>query len=401
MVIGRGSLPRSEWVPGVNGDVSEEKGERQPTQMTEVVVQKSFVGKSQREFKKLIHQIDGKKQLLRQWQEYRTHHRRRVVDEILPLQREIHSARREVVLFIHDILRPDGRKLPGLRLGKVQQRKLIHVLLNLADGLLDEAPEDQELEGIHDEYAALCREEVKNLELKEDRLILEELFGVDLSDYQGEGDLMYFARQKIHQQQQADEEKRAARRQKKKSARSAKQDSEEQPSLSRKEQEAQAASLSVKEVYRKLASSLHPDREKDPVARVRKTEIMQKVNQAYADNDLLTLLNLQLEIEQIDSDHILTLPEERLRNYIRVLRVQLAELEQEIQGELRAILDTGPYYGALTPARIEQEFDAEVEHLRALVVQIRRDLEEFSDPTILRRWLRELPDHGYFFEEPF
>jgi hypothetical protein len=379
-------------------DPPEEKETHRPTQMMEVVVQKSFVGKSQRDFKKLVHQIDEKKQILRQWQEYKLRHRQRVMDEILPLQRDIHSAQREMVLFIHDILRPEGRKPPGLRLGKVQQRKLTHVLLNLVNGLLDEVPDDQELEGIHDEYSAMSREETQTLEEKQDRLIFEELFGVDLSDYDGEGDLMHFAHQKIHQQKQADEEKRAERHQKKKAAKSAKQNSEEKPSLSKKEQEVQEASLSVKEVYRKLASTLHPDREKDPVERVRKTEIMQKVNQAYADNDLLTLLNLQLEIEQIDSDHILMLPEERLKIYIRVLRSQLGELEQEIQGELRAFLDMGPYFGALTPERIEREFDAEVEHLKGILFQIRRDLKEFNDPSMLRQWLKELPAHGNFFE---
>ncbi|KXW58665.1 hypothetical protein FEMY_06920 [Ferrovum myxofaciens] len=379
-------------------DPPEEKETHRPTQMMEVVVQKSFVGKSQRDFKKLVHQIDEKKQILRQWQEYKLRHRQRVMDEILPLQRDIHSAQREMVLFIHDILRPEGRKPPGLRLGKVQQRKLTYVLLNLSNGLLDEAPEDQELEGIHDEYSAMSREETQTLEEKQDRLIFEELFGVDLSDYDGEGDLMHFAHQKIHQQKQADEEKRAERHQKKKAAKSAKQNSEEKPSLSKKEQEVQEASLSVKEVYRKLASTLHPDREKDPVERVRKTEIMQKVNQAYADNDLLTLLNLQLEIEQIDSDHILMLPEERLKIYIRVLRSQLGELEQEIQGELRAFLDMRPYFGALTPERIEREFDAEVEHLKGILFQIRRDLKEFNDPSMLRQWLKELPAHGNFFE---
>ncbi|EQD42492.1 DnaJ [mine drainage metagenome] len=159
-------------------DPPEEKEAHRPTQMMEVVVQKSFVGKSQRDFKKLVHQIDEKKQILRQWQEYKLRHRQRVMDEILPLQRDIHSAQREMVLFIHDILRPEGRKPPGLRLGKVQQRKLTYVLLNLSNGLLDEAPEDQELEGIHDEYSAMSREETQTLELEEDRSILEKLFGV-------------------------------------------------------------------------------------------------------------------------------------------------------------------------------------------------------------------------------
>ena len=388
------SIPFEEYL-------SEAGEARQPNRVVEVVVQKTFVGKSQGVFKKLVHQIDEKKQVLRQWQEYKEHHRQRVVDEILPLQQEIHSARREMILFIHDILRPEGRKPPGLRLGKMQQRKLVNVLLNLVNGLLDEDPEDQELESIHDEYSSMSREEVQTLEQDQDRFVLEELFGVDLSDYDGEGDIMHFAHQKIHQQQHADEEKRAARQHQKKVAESAKKKSGEDLPLSKKEREAQEASLSVKEVYRKLASFLHPDREKDQVERVRKTEIMQKVNRAYADNDLLTLLNLQLEIEQIDPDHILMLPEERLKNYIRVLRSQLKELEREIESELLVFMDTGPYYGPITPELVEREFDAELTYLRGVAVQIREDLEDFNDPGILRQWLKELPTNGSLFGSNF
>ncbi|WP_297473044.1 J domain-containing protein [Ferrovum sp.] len=388
------SIPFEEYPPEANAA-------NQPTRVVEVVVQKSFVGKSQGVFKKLVHQIDGKKQVLRQWQEYKVRHRQRVIDEIIPLQQEIHSARREMILFIHDILRPEGRKPPGLRLGKVQQRKLVNVLLNLVNGLLDEAPEDQELESIHDEYSSMSREEVQALEQDQDRLVLEELFGVDLSDYDGEGDIMQFAHQKAHQKQQADEEKRAARQRQRKGAESAKKKSGEDSPLSKKEQEAREASLSVKEVYRKLASSLHPDREKDPVERVRKTEIMQKVNQAYADNDLLTLLNLQLEIEQIDPDHILMLPEERLKNYIRVLRSQLKELEQEIESELLAFMDTGPHYGSITQELVEREFNAEIKYLREVAAQIQKDLEDFNDPGIFRRWLNQFPTNEDFFGSHF
>ena len=361
--------------------------------MVEEVVRTSFVGKSQKVFKKLVNRIDKKKQVLQQWQEYKARHRQRMVDEVLPLQREIRLARREMVLFIHDILRPGGKKPTGLRLGKVQHNKLIHVLLNLTNGLLgtENAPQDQELENIHNEYSSLSWKEAQTLERDQERANYEKLFGLDLSDYDGVGDLLQFALDKIQQQQNAEEEKRAARHQKKKVDPSAKLNHEERALLSRKKQEAHAASLSVKEVYRKLVSSLHPDREKDPLERVRKTEMMQKVNHAYAGNDLLTLLNLQLEIEQIDSKHILMLSEDRLNNFIRVLRSQLEELEQEIQSERYVFMGTRSFHGTLTPKRVDLDLDGEVAQLRGVASQLQTDLKEFNDPVILRAWLKDLP----------
>lgn len=45
-----------------------------------------------------------------------------------------------------------------------------------------------------------------------------------------------------------------------------------------REAEEKQMSQSIREVYRKLASALHPDREPDPVERQRKTELMQRAN---------------------------------------------------------------------------------------------------------------------------
>jgi len=67
-----------------------------------------------------------------------------------------------------------------------------------------------------------------------------------------------------------------------------------------RDQAAQGGTRAVREVFRKLASELHPDRETDPAEHARKTELMQRVNQTYKAGDLLALLELQLSIEQID-----------------------------------------------------------------------------------------------------
>ena len=94
----------------------------------------------------------------------------------------------------------------------------------------------------------------------------------------------------------------------------------------------QEISQSIKAVYRQLASYLHPDKEQDPKERTRKTSLMQKINIAYKNKDLLTLLELQLEAEQIDQSAIDNMPEERIMHYNKVLTDQVSELKQEILG---------------------------------------------------------------------
>ena len=58
---------------------------------------------------------------------------------------------------------------------------------------------------------------------------------------------------------------------------------------------------------------------------------MQQANQAYQADDLLTLLTLQLQTEQIDGQHLASLPDTRLNHYNQVLGEQLQVLQQVLQ----------------------------------------------------------------------
>ena len=80
---------------------------------------------------------------------------------------------------------------------------------------------------------------------------------------------------------------------------------------------------------------------------------MQRVNQAYDKNNLLQLLELQLELEHIDQSAIDNISEDRLKHYNKILKDQLAELEQEIvhvEGGFRAQFGISPFV-EVSPAR--------------------------------------------------
>jgi PIN domain nuclease of toxin-antitoxin system len=150
----------------------------------------------------------------------------------------------------------------------------------------------------------------------------ETLTGLDLGDedIESETDLFERMRRTMHEQMTAEAERSAKR------ARPARNAAQQ-----RREAEAQQAMHSMREIFRKLASALHPDRETDDSRRQAKTELMQQVNQAYAANDLLKLLELQLQIEQIDIAHIASASTQKLKHYNKVLAEQLAELNAEIE----------------------------------------------------------------------
>jgi hypothetical protein len=159
-------------------------------------------------------------------------------------------------------------------------------------------------------------------------------------------------------------------------------------------------SQALRDVYRKLVSALHPDREPDPDARERKTRQMQQVNLAYDASDLLTLLGLQLEIEQIDAAHLSSVPPQRLTHYNQILRDQLAGVESELELCVEPFREMGFGSGRpLTVLAIERQLSADIAQLRGTVRELRQDLAAFRDPTALRRLLERYELEAEILEE--
>lgn len=150
----------------------------------------------------------------------------------------------------------------------------------------------------------------------------------------------------------------------------------------------------MREVYRKLASAPHPDRETDAAERQRKTVQMQRVNQAYQSGDLLALLNLQLEIEQIDAAHLASLSSQRLAHYNQVLREQLAELKAEIEMVITPFLLVVPHSRNFGPDMVDRALSQEVARVALSIDQIKEDLEDFKDPNKLGAALKDFEPGG-------
>ncbi len=161
----------------------------------------------------------------------------------------------------------------------------------------------------------------------------------------------------------------------------------------RKANAAQQASLLLREIYRKLASALHPDREADGAERERKTALMKRVNQAYQNEDLLELLSLQIEIEQIDSEHLAGLPEQRLRHYNHVLKEQVRTLEGERDALALPLLQEFDLHmppDARALGLLDREFKHRIAAMRALTKQHCDALAALDDPQRRRQLLDQL-----------
>ena len=351
--------------------------------------------KAQRAFNRLVGQIQQQRESLVQWQQYELRYHQRLATELQPAQARLREARRALVTLLDGLL-VDSTAKP--RLKKAERRKLAAWIQPLAGLVLEEGP-DAEVEAIFDRHGDVSHADLRQAELAKAQALFGHLLAEDPTEGGGHqaqslDEVMQQAAERLAAQAQAQTQtqaqaQQAAQAQQTPRGRQAEADRQ------RREDAAKQASQSVREVFRKLASLLHPDRETDAAERARKTVLMQQANQAYQADDLLTLLTLQLQTEQIDSLHLAGLPDARLNHYNQVLREQLAALRQEL-GECTVHFRVGMGLNQreLTPAVIDNALARNIQELRHFTCLIELDIARLRDPAIRQRAIAniELPD---------
>ncbi|NWD47040.1 molecular chaperone DnaJ [Pseudomonas gingeri] len=324
----------------------------------------------QKKFNTLIKDIEKKRRELEAWESNMPFYIERWSRDFKPLLDQYFQNNLELLQLLDDASE-------RVKLSKADRQTLREEILALAVSLTG-GENDEAIKNIYnrhspEDYDTLEREEEERLKQG-----YQEMFGFELGD---DVDLRSeeAVTQRLHEQMQAQHNA------------SHKPAGKKTAQQLRAEKDEQQASQSVREVFRKLASALHPDRETDAGERERKTALMQRVNQAYGERDLLALLQLQLEVEQINADDINALPADRLKHYNRVLSEQLGELNIEVQ--LREFAFMEQFAAPLllydiSPANLPVIYDSQLEQLRFDVENQILLRAEINEPKGLKAWLK-------------
>ena len=193
-----------------------------------------------------------------------------------------------------------------------------------------------------------------------------------------EGDAAVAAAQLAHELRRA-EESRDAEKQKPRHEKTARAAEER----ARRHEQLRKDSLGA--IYRRLAKELHPDLERDPAERERKSRVMQDITAAHTRGDLHVLLQLEVEWLVPASGDATGLSGDKVRAYTASLKEQATELEAEIQS-----LRFHPRYAALIiegPFGVPMVIDGrrEVERLDGMIEQIDAALQRLSSNEACRR----------------
>ncbi|RQR66921.1 molecular chaperone DnaJ [Burkholderia sp. Bp9126] len=345
---------------------------------------KTVLSKGQKAFNALIKQIEKRRKRLSAWEHVMPAFQKRYVDELLPLERAWTDLRTTMAFRLDEASSRKG-------LTKAEQRTISTLIASLAGDLLD-GNADAQLKAIYNRHGGTDYDVEMAAEFATMKAELEAMLGVELDDdldMRAHDEVLQHVRAKLEQQQAREEaNKRAREARRAERQKSAKQLAKE----SQQQAEQVELSQSIRDVYRKLASALHPDREPDPLERERKTALMQRVNQAYDKNDLLKLLELQLELEHIDQHAINQISEDRLKHYNKILKEQVAELDQEIrhvESHLRFAYGLSPYV-EVSPDTVLLNLAREIVGREQDIRNLKEEMPLFDDVGSLKRWLKDL-----------
>lgn len=335
-----------------------------------------------KQFNTLVKKLEAERVRLALWREELPRIRALADSEYSPLARTFDAHRRRLLLLL-------DQACSEKTMGKKDREKLADVICSTALDLMQIDEEDEAIKEIYNKHSGCDFDLDMDAEKAFMRKMVGAVTGVELdddTDFSSPHAFFEAMRDKMEEREREEGQKPEQTGQ----ARAAKP-----AKLSAREARHQAEELklkqSVRDIFRKLASALHPDRETDPAERGRKTALMQRANVAYAANDLLGLLELQLEVDQIDQTGLDNLGDDRIKQYNRILDGQVNEIKFEIIAlETALSLDMGWEFGQRrTPKAMMRGLRADIAEMRANVKYIEADLDTFSDLRKLKVWLKD------------
>ena len=335
------------------------------------------LGKHHKAFNREAERVRTLREALAAWQDYARRYEARIDADIMPAQRALRDAQRRLVLRLDALARATAR---GERSSRARRRALARHIEQIVAQLLASGDGDPALEALHDAYADTPYAQLAQAELDELEGMFAQMLGDDAlagHDASSPAELFEHVRAHVEASEHAHGQHAGSSRARRVAARETAQRTE--------------ALGTVRTIWRKLASAVHPDREANPTERARKTVLMQRANDAYERNDVLTLLSLQIELEQLDPDHLASAQPQRLQHFVTVLKEQAAALEQEIEQCLlpfRMLLDRP--HGPLLPEMVDASLEKELAEMREMTQVIEVDLARLDDPHQRRMLLDAL-----------
>ena len=320
--------------------------------------------KGHKAFDRLVKKIEEARKSLEAWAAVLAPYQEKYTKELLPLHATCRTLRIGFVRRLDEAQNDKG-------LSQTERRGVKMLVAELAASLLAEG-DDRELRALYKRHARQDYEKHEAEVRKAAAAAFEETYGID-----PEAPIEEILRQAAEQFGGGTDQDDAPTRH----------------TPSKAEAEHRRIRESIRALYRKLASALHPDREPDPDKRDHKTVLMQRANHAYENERLLPLLELRRELDPGQGPWAGE-DEEAVKLYTKALRHELDALEDEVmiaEADFRMRFAIDPMV-TLTPRNALRTLATEIAETRAMADSLKAELTDIADLPSLKRWLRVLRD---------
>lgn len=304
----------------------------------------------------------------------------RIHKEIAPLEKQVMDLEVEVVKMFDEQYNNDYFK-------KAEKKKIADFILQKAFQLIERGHED--LKEIYEKYSDGKSFDEQDQEAEaatadQMKRMMSMMFGIDFeddADVSTPEKMQAYMDSKMNQNQAEQEARRANRK------RSDKQIEKEEKAR----QELKNISKAARAIYTDLVKAFHPDLEQDEAEKERKTKIMHRITEAYEKDDLFELLRLKIELqgENIDA---MTLADEQLKYYNKILKEQVSELDNqlfEMQGGMSLGFGSSLYHSFCgTPKAMDSKFKRLKTELKKRIEDMKDEIELLRMPDIMRDFLK-------------
>lgn len=311
----------------------------------------------QKKFNRLIQKVEQQKQLLEDWKHAQQQIQTLASQELLPLYAKWHQTLylqlellwqyQQTQKFAKTHLERLNDKIEILASQLHQNPNLSAQQIQLIEHVLQNYQPHEKNDDFKPEFGSNLDDELQDFNVDEEQLEFQKAYliemickklGVDPEwiDFDFDPNDPQDLIQKLHQKLDENDDQFMAnhlnvedREQYQKYA-----EREQQKQLKKQEKlelAKEMASKSMKSIYLKIASIIHPDREQDEQKRIEKTELLQQANQALENKDLLSLLKLRAQVESDNTAFGQKLANDQLKMYNLNLEDQVEQLQDKIE----------------------------------------------------------------------
>lgn len=246
--------------------------------------------------------------------------------EIHPLEMELNTTRKEVIKVMFGYFK-NRKAVKGEK-----KKSLKRFLESFLDDILsfETNTPDQELKDIFKAVKGISYEEAASIEFEGMKSECQSVFKDANFDFDMDNINKNMSEEEVAEQmknifdsmENQQENKKPDETVRKKTARELKKEAKEK-------QVAEARNKNVSSMYKQMAKVFHPDLEPDETLKLQKHVLMQRLTVAYKNNDLHTMLMLEMEWIQKEEHNIDKLSSDKLSIYNQVLKEQVEDLERQ------------------------------------------------------------------------